>query len=113
MENDQFQGSADAAYPSSGDPYVNSSQIANKEKTLQEEQTDPLDFSCGGGSSSEQLIHHQQGFDHVAASANKAIAHPYAFGRSLHPDYTAERSFYYRDNLGNKHLKNYTELQLI
>lgn len=98
------KGSTDATYPSGGDPYANISHLPNpsKEKTLQEEQTDPLDFSCGGGSSSEQLI--QQGFEHAVSTspAGKAIVHPYAFGRAaLHPDYTsAERSFYYRDNLG-------------
>lgn len=83
-----------------GDPYATSTHhpTGNKEKTLQEEQTDPLDFSCGAGSNSEQLI--PPGYDH-SASTNKANVHPYAFGRPLHAEYiTSERSFYYRDSLG-------------
>ena len=73
----------------------------HKEKVLQpEEQTDPLDFSCGGGSSSDLIQQHNgTGYDAAAASA-KSVAHPYAFSRPLHADYATERSFYYRDSLG-------------
>lgn len=69
-----------------------------KEKgSAPEEQTDPLDFSCGAGSTGE-MINQQSPYD---PSAIKSV-HPYAFGRTLHPEYSTERSFYYRDSIGKK-----------
>ncbi|KZS09044.1 Mediator of RNA polymerase II transcription subunit 10 [Daphnia magna] len=106
-ENGDYNG------PNSSDPYTITVQQHKETKlnsSLQpEEQTDPLDFSCGGGSNSDELIQQQQhsentdvyNGDTASAAAAKAAAHSYAFGRPLHADYSAaERSFYYRDTLG-------------
>lgn len=78
-----------------------------------EEQTDPLDFSCGGSTTSELIQHHHHHPAAMAAAAAAVKAASYGFvgrppaGSIIHADYTAaaavaaeQRSFYYRDSLG-------------